>query len=75
MLRSRSRGAIAALGVLLLAIFVVWIAVAQAIYIANFGYTPAASISDFIHQIFTTPAGWTLIIVGNGVGFLFASWC
>ena len=71
-LRSRSRGAIAALGALLLAIFVVWIAVAQAIYIANFGDTPAASISDFIHQIFTTPAGWRLIIVGNGVGFLFA---
>ena len=71
-LRSRSRGAIAALGALLLAIFVLWIVVAQAIYIANFGNAPAASISDFIRQIFTTPAGWTLIIVGNGVGFLFA---
>jgi uncharacterized membrane protein len=32
----------------------------------------AASIPDFITQIPTTPAGWTLIIVGNGVGFLFA---
>ncbi len=71
-LRSRSRGAIAALGVLLLAIFVLWIVVAQAIYIANFGNAPAASIPDFIRQIFTTPAGLTLIIVGNGVGFLFA---
>ncbi len=70
--RSRSRGAIAALGALLLTIFVLWIVVAQAIYIANFGDTPAASISDFIRQIFTTPAGWTLIFVGNGVGFLFA---
>ena len=34
-LRSPSRGAIAALGLLLLAIFLIWIAVAQAIYIAN----------------------------------------
>jgi uncharacterized membrane protein len=70
--RSPSRGAIAALGFLLLTIFVIWIAVAQAIYIANFGYEPAASIPHFIRQIFTTPAGWTLIIVGNFVGFLFA---
>ena len=71
-LRSPSRGAIAALGLLLLTIFVIWIAVAQAIYIANFGYEPAASIPHFIDQVFTTPAGWMLIIVGNFVGFLFA---
>ena len=71
-LRSPSRGAIAALAFLLLVIFAIWIAVAQAIYIANFGYEPAASIPDFLRQVLTTPAGWTLIIVGNGVGFLFA---
>ena len=71
-LRSPSRGAIAALAFLLLTIFVIWIAVAQAIYVANFGYEPAASIPDFIRQVFTTPAGWALIIVGNIVGFLFA---
>ena len=71
-LRSPSRGAIAALGLLLLTIFVIWIAVAQAIYIANFGYEAAASIPHFLDQVFTTPAGWTLIIVGNFVGFLFA---
>ena len=57
---------------MLVAIFLTWIAVAQAIYVANFGYTPAASMPDFINQVFTTPAGWALIIVGNGVGFLFA---
>jgi uncharacterized membrane protein len=71
-LRSPSRGAIALLGVLLLTIFAIWIAVAQAIYVANFGYEPAAAIGDFLRQIFATPAGWTLIIVGNLVGFLFA---
>jgi uncharacterized membrane protein len=71
-LHSPSRGAIAALGFLLLAVFVLWVAVAQAIYIANFGYQPAASIPDFLRQVFTTPAGWMLIIVGNGIGFLFA---
>jgi uncharacterized membrane protein len=65
-------GAIVTLGVLLMAIFLVWIAVAQAIYVATFGYLPAASIPDFFRQVLTTPEGWTLIVVGNGVGFLFA---
>jgi len=67
-----SRGAIAALGFLLLVIFVLWVAVAEAIYTANFGSEPAASIPNFVHQVFTTRAGWMLIIVGNGIGFLFA---
>src|SRR5437588_7097996 len=71
-LHSPSRGAIALLGLLLLAIFVIWIAVAQAIYIATFGYQPAASIPHFLGQVFTTRAGWTLIVLGNGIGFLFA---
>lgn len=71
-LHSPSRGAIAAVGALLLVIFVLWIAVAQAIYIATFGYEPAASMPSFLHQVFTTPAGWKLMIIGNGVGFLFA---
>ena len=71
-LRSPSRGAIAALGLLLLTIFVIWIAVAQAIYVAYFGYEPAASIPDFLDQVLTTPAGRMLMIVGNLVGFLFA---
>jgi uncharacterized membrane protein len=70
--RSPSIGAIAVLGLLLVAIFLVWIAVAQSIYVAYFGYKPAAAVSGFISQVLTTPAGWGLIIVGNFVGFLFA---
>jgi uncharacterized membrane protein len=31
-----------------------------------------ASLDEFARQILTTPAGRQLIIVGNGVGFLFA---
>jgi uncharacterized membrane protein len=71
-LHSPSLGAIVALGVLLLAIFLVWLAVAEAIYIANFGYGAPASLAQFIHDIFNTRAGWNLIVVGTGVGFLFA---
>ncbi len=71
-LRSRSLGAIVALGLLLMAIFLTWLAVAQAIYVANFGYAAPASIRVFVDGVLFTPAGWTLIIVGTGVGFLFA---
>jgi uncharacterized membrane protein len=73
-LRSPSFGSILLLGLLLMAIFIVWIAVAQAIYVATFGYKPAASasVTEFLRHVFTTREGWTLIIVGNGIGFLFA---
>jgi uncharacterized membrane protein len=71
-LQSRSLGAILVLGGLLMFIFLLWLATAQSLYIATFGYRPASTIPDFIEQLFSTRAGWTLIIVGNGVGFLFA---
>jgi uncharacterized membrane protein len=71
-LHSPSLGAIVALGLLLMAIFLVWLAVADAIYVANFGYAAPASIRQFASDVFNTPAGWNLIIVGTGVGFLFA---
>jgi uncharacterized membrane protein len=45
---------------------------AQAIYVAAFGYQAAAGIPDFVGRVLTTPQGWWLIIVGCGVGFLFA---
>jgi uncharacterized membrane protein len=69
---SPSFGSIAALGLLLVATFLLWLAVAESIYIAAFGYAPAASIPDFIEQVLTTDAGRWIIIVGNLVGFIFA---
>jgi uncharacterized membrane protein len=71
-LHSPSLGAIVALGLLLMAIFLIWLAVAQAIYIANFGYHAPESIAQFVRDVFTTRAGWMLIVVGTGAGFLFA---
>jgi len=70
--RAPSFGAMLGLGTLLLTLFVTWIAVADAIYVATFGHAPAASIPDFATRVLTTPQGWSLIIVGCGVGFLFA---
>jgi uncharacterized membrane protein len=71
-LRSPSFGAMLGLGTLLLALFVTWVATAQAIYIAAFGYGGAASASDFVHRVLTTREGWWLIAVGCSTGFLFA---
>ena len=71
-LRSPSFGAMLGLGTLLLALFVTWVATAQAIYVAAFGYEAAAGIPDFASRVLTTPQGWWLIVVGCGVGFLFA---
>jgi uncharacterized membrane protein len=72
-LHSPSLGAIVALGFLLMAIFLIWLAVAEAIYIANFGYSAPGSLHQFVSDVFNTSAGWSLIFVGTGVGFLFAA--
>jgi len=69
---SPSFGAMLGLGALLLALFVTWVATAQAIYIAAFGYAGATGFADFAERVLTTSQGWWLIVVGCGVGFLFA---
>jgi uncharacterized membrane protein len=71
-LRAPSFGAMLELGILLLILFATWIAAADAIYIATFGHAPAASIPDFAARVLMTPQGWSLVIIGCGVGFLFA---
>jgi uncharacterized membrane protein len=72
LLQADSFRPILALGLVLLVIFGVWIAVAQAIYVSHFGYAPPESIDAFVRQVLTTDAGHSMILVGNGVGFLFA---
>jgi uncharacterized membrane protein len=71
-LHSPSIWAISALGLLLLAIFAVWIAVANAIYVASFGDEAPMTPATFAYNVFATPPGHRLIVVGNAVGFLFA---
>ena len=71
-LRFPSIRSIAALGVVLMGIYFAWLFAAQAIYELYFGSAVPASIAEFARQVFTTPSGWALMIVGCGVGFLFA---
>jgi hypothetical protein len=69
---SRSLGSILALGLPLSVIFIVWVAIARAIYFANFGDEEIKSLSTFVHNILSTRAAHNVIFEGNIVGFLFA---
>jgi uncharacterized membrane protein len=71
-LKAPSFGAMLGLGTILFTLFVVWVATANAIYVSIFGHAPAATIPDFISRIFASSDGLQLIVVGCGVGFLFA---
>lgn len=69
---SPSFGAIVVLGAYLLGVFVAWMLAATAIHAVTLGGSPPASFEAFATQIFTTGAGWTMIVVGMAVGFGFA---
>jgi uncharacterized membrane protein len=60
------------LGIALAVIFIAWMISAMSIYQSSFGNWYPASFAEFTQRLFTTPEGWTLIIVGWGVGFGFA---
>ncbi len=72
-LRYPSIGAIATLGVLLMTIYFAWLGTAWTIYERSFGGALPASIAEFALQVLTTASGWTLIFVGCGAGFIFAT--
>jgi uncharacterized membrane protein len=61
-------GLSAALAVL----FLCWLWVASAIYSATLATLGEAPPAEFLRRLFTTPEGLRLVLVGNGVGALFA---
>jgi uncharacterized membrane protein len=70
--RAPSFGAIMLFGLILMAIFLLWLNAAIAIYDVTLGPDQPTSAVAFIREVFTTDRGWALIGVGIGVGFLFA---
>ena len=72
-IRLPSLGAIAKLSALLMAIYFVWLGMAWMIYQQTIGGGVPESIMGFVLQILTTPAGWALIVVGCGAGFIIAT--
>ncbi|MFL5285260.1 MAG: DUF2189 domain-containing protein [Rhodopila sp.] len=72
-LSSPSLGAIILLGLVLTGVFFLWMVTAYAIYDLTMGPRLPASPAVFIHDVLLTGPGWELIVIGVGVGFLFAA--
>src|SRR5260221_2293512 len=66
--RSPALGSIMALGLLLFAIFVMWLGAAHFIWLLTLGPDAPASIASFARDVLTTKAGWTMACIGVAVG-------
>jgi uncharacterized membrane protein len=53
-------------------VFTLWLTAAQALYESLFGSSPPQTLTGLLEQIFTSPGGMTLLIVGTMLGALFA---
>lgn len=71
--KSPSLGALSVLSLIVFALFVAWIAIAENLYKAVMGTWQPASVQDFVSHVTSTPAGFELMTVGNLIGFLFAA--
>ena len=71
-IRSPAFGSIVWLSLLLVAIFLAWVLSAYVIFRFTLGPEAPTSIGGFITEIFTTGAGWAMIVVGFATGFCFA---
>lgn len=71
-LRAPSIGSILGLGVLLFVIFLAWILSAKALYQSLYGWHAPDSLVAFVGEVLTTRRGWTLLLLGNLIGFVFA---
>ena len=71
-LRSPHFAAILGVAVLLMAVFVLWVGVAKAIYAATLGALPVHGPGEMLRLAVTTPEGHRLLLFGNAAGFFFA---
>ena len=71
--KSPSFGAILVLGLMLGGVFLVWLLAAHGIYAVTLGPEPPASVGGFAREVLTTRVGWGMVLLGCGVGFLFAA--
>ncbi len=72
-MRSPGAPAIATLALVQLAIFIAWIGTAQLLFSSLAGNQHPQSIGDLLAFVLGTPAGWALVVLGNGLGFVFAA--
>jgi uncharacterized membrane protein len=71
-LKSPALPSIIALGIMLFAIFYLWMTTAEALYQSIYGLSAPDSFWGFIGEVLTTQRGWTMIILGNLIGLAFA---
>lgn len=73
-IHSPSFPAIVAIGLMLMGLFLLWLGIARQLYQSLFGvYAAPDAIGPFLRQVFTTEAGWKLMLYGNAIGFVFAA--
>lgn len=65
-------GGILVLGLMVTVIFLAWLATAWGIFADTMGPALPRSFASFLHDVFTTGGGWLMIVLGVGIGFLFA---
>jgi uncharacterized membrane protein len=71
-LKAPAIGGILVLGASLVALFLLWILAAWEIYAHTMGPMPITSLGGFVHDVFRTSGGQAMVVLGVGVGFLFA---
>jgi uncharacterized membrane protein len=65
-------GSIMVLGLIVIALFVAWLATSYALSVAVFANEAPTTVSNFVRQVFATDEGRWMIFMGVGVGFFFA---
>ena len=70
--KSPAIGSIFALGLAMVGLFLLWLAAAYGIYQNTVKPIAGTTAGDFLQAVFTTPRGWTMIVSGFAVGFVFA---
>ncbi|HEX7389486.1 MAG TPA: DUF2189 domain-containing protein [Acidiphilium sp.] len=70
--RSPQFGAIVAMGIVQICLFLLWLGAADLIYLGTIGPSHPDSLAAFLAATFTTGPGWIMIVVGAIVGFVFA---
>lgn len=70
--RSPAIGSLIGMGLVLVVIFVLWLLAANTVFNLTIGRSPNEAYGEWLREIFFTPKGWALIVIGNLVGFVFA---
>jgi uncharacterized membrane protein len=70
--RSPRFASIAVLGGMLIALYILWIIAAEIVYDLTLRPMGLDSLPALLQAAVTTPEGWAMVVVGTGIGFLFA---